>query len=89
MSDRDALSEIITSLKQQRDELKLHMHLAGAEAKQEYDRLSAKITELTDQYEPARQAAGETATNVFAALKLAAEEMKAGFERIASSLKSE
>lgn len=89
MSERDALSELITSLKQQRDELKLHMHLAGAEAKQEYDRLNGKIAELSDQYEPARQAAGEAATNVFAALKLAADEFKVGFERIAKSLKSE
>ena len=75
MSDRDALTEIITSLKQQRDEMKLHIHLAGAEAKQEYERLSTKITELTDQYEPTRQAAGESAGNVIAALRLAAEEM--------------
>lgn len=89
MSESDTLAEIISSLKQQRDELRLRMHLAGAETKQEYERLTGKITELTDQYEPTRQAAGETASNVLAALKLAAEEIKAGYDRVAKSLKSD
>ena len=88
MSDRDALSELISTLKQQRDELQLHMHLAKAEARQEYERLTDRINELTDQYEPVRKATAETTDNVIAALTLAAEEMKAGLQRIRKSLES-
>ncbi len=88
MSERDNVNELIETLKQQRDELRLHLHLAGQEAKDEYDRLSDRMTELSDQYEPARQAMAETADNIFAALKLAAEEMKHGFERVRKSIES-
>ncbi len=88
MSNRDALPELISTLKQQRDELQLHMHLAKSEAKQEFERLTDRINELTDQYEPVRKATAETADNVIAALTLAAEEMKAGFERVRKSLET-
>lgn len=81
-SQRNELEEIITSLKQERDELKLKMHLAEMGAKDEYERLSGKFDELTDQYEPVRDAVEESAENIFAALKLAAGEMKTGFERV-------
>ena len=66
--------------------MRLKMHLAGAEAKEEYDRLADRIIELSNQYEPVRDAASETAESVFAALKLAAEEMKAGLERVRRTL---
>ena len=83
------LAEIISSIKQEREELQLKMHLAGMEAKDEYNRLSAKFDELTDQYAPVREAVEDTADNVFAALKLAAEEMKDGFGRVRKAIKEE
>ncbi len=81
-SQQDTVGELITTLKQQRDELRLKMHLAEMEAREEYDRLSGKIDELADQYEPVSKAVGESADNVFNALKLAAEEMQAGVLRV-------
>ena len=86
---KDDLAEIMGSLKQERDELRLKMHLAEMEAKDEYDRLSGKFDELSDQYDPVRDAVEETADNVFAALKLAAEEMKNGFLRVRKAVKEE
>ena len=57
MSDaKSALDELLAGLKQERDELKLQMHLASMDAKDEYDRLSDKCDELTNQYEPVKDA---------------------------------
>jgi len=80
--DKNALEELISALRQERDELRLKIHLAGMEGQEEYKRLSAKIDELTKQYEPVSDAMQDTAKNVFSALMLAADEMKNGFTRI-------
>ena len=86
---KTALTSLIDSLKRERDELKLKAHLAGMDAKDEYDRLSTKIDELTARYEPLTDAVGESADNVFAALRLAGEEMIHGFHRIRKSIGSD
>jgi hypothetical protein len=83
---RQQLEETISALKQQRDEIQLRLHLAEMEARQEYDRLSGKIDELSSQYEPVRAAAAESAENVIAALRLAADEMTTGLARIRKAL---
>lgn len=88
MSDKNVLQELIDGLKQTRDELKLQMHLAEMEARDEYDRLSGNFDELTSQFQPLKDAVGDTADNVIAALTLAAEEMKSGFLRVAKSLRA-
>ena len=84
---RQQLDETVSALKQQRDEIRLRLHLAEMEARQEYERLSGRIDELTAQYEPVRAAAAESAENVIAALRLAAEEMKAGLARIHKAIR--
>ena len=87
MSDQqNALGELITRLKQERDALKVKMHLASMDAKDEYNRISGKVDELTNQYEPVKDAVEETAENVFSALGLAAGELKAGYERIRKAI---
>lgn len=83
---RTALKEVINTLKQERDELKLQMHLASMEAKDEYERLSGKIDELTTQYQPVSDAVEKSAENVFAALGLAADELKNGFHRVRQAI---
>ena len=84
--DRERMAEMISALKQQRDELQLRMHLAGAEAKEEWSRLNDQLTELTDRYEPLKSAVGETAEGVWESVKLVGDEIKQGFERIRSNL---
>jgi chromosome segregation ATPase len=81
-----ALEELIAKLKQERDELKVQMHLASMDAKDEYERISGKVDELTDQYEPVKDAVEETAGNVLSALGLVADELKFGFQRVRQSL---
>lgn len=87
MSHEDStIDELITTLKQQRDEIGLKIHLAGDEAKHEWQTLRDKLDKLTADYEPAKQAATESAGNVAASLKLVAEEIWDGFQRVRKSL---
>ena len=84
--DRTALEELIKSLQQQRDELALQIHLGKAEAKQEWDKVTAKLDALMKDYEPLKGAVEETADNVYSAMKLVAGEVLDGFERIRKTL---
>ncbi|EMI53949.1 hypothetical protein [Rhodopirellula sallentina] len=87
MSDQStALDEIISKLKTERDELQLKIHLASMDAKDDYERISGKVDELNDQYEPVKDAVEESAGNVLAALGLVADELKAGFQRVRKSI---
>ena len=47
---------------------------------------TGKIDELSDQYEPVRDALEETAGNIWSALGLAAGELKAGFDRVRKAI---
>ena len=87
--EKSNLEEIISSLKQERDQIRVRLHLAGMEAKDEYERLSSKTEELLAQYEPVKDAMGETSDNVLSALSLAADEMKTGFIKIWHSMDKE
>ena len=84
--NRTELEQAISKLKQERDEVNLQIHLAGMDAKDEYDRLSGKLDELTNEYEPVKNAVEETAENVFSALGLVADELSAGFQRVRKSI---
>lgn len=83
---RDRLDELISSLKQQRDELAVRMHLAGAEARQEWNRLDDTVNQLANRFDPLKRAVGETADDVWLSVKLLGEELQHGFQRIRKSL---
>ena len=86
MPHKPTLAELIETLKQERDQIALKMHLANAEAKQEWGKLRDKLDRLLADYEPARKAAGQSAQDVGNALKAVAQEIKAGFDRIRKAL---
>ena len=83
---QSTLDQLVSSLKQERDELKLKLHLASMDAKDEFDRISGKVDELSAQYDPVSDAVEETAGNIWSALMLAAEEMKAGYGRVRKAI---
>ena len=85
-SEKDRLAELIQQLQTQRDELALQVKLGKAEAKEEWEKLNKQLNELTDQYQPIKEAVQETASNVIASLQLTANELKDGFKRIKDSL---
>jgi chromosome segregation ATPase len=83
---QDLLTELISSLKQQRDELALQIHLGKAEAKEEWEKVQARLDQLTADAEPLKEAVEESAENVLESLKLVADEIKNSFDRIRKSL---
>jgi hypothetical protein len=87
----ERIDEMVHTLKQQRDELELKMHLGKAEARTEWEKLDKKfsqlIAETKAQSKPLRDAASETASDVGSALELLGDEIKKGYERLRGSLK--
>lgn len=75
--------DAIAKLKQERDELALKMHLGRKDLASEWEKLEAKWNELkAAKGPPMKEAASQTAHGVGAAMELAAEELKKGYEKI-------
>ncbi len=79
---RDTLRETLEKLEQERDELRVRLHLGKAEARQEWDKLDARIGELRGRLDRAGDEAGEVMEDVAAAAKLLGDEIRLGFDRI-------
>jgi predicted nuclease with TOPRIM domain len=85
MSDvKEQMTKALEHLKQQRDELQAQLHLAKADAKDEWARLEGQWEEIEPKLEAAREEVGRTAESVGAALGLAIDELKKGYERLRS-----
>ena len=86
------IDDLIDSLKQQRDEIEVQVHLGKLDAKDEWDRLEKEwnhlLAETKAQSKPLRGAVDETAKEVGTALEQVGEELKRGYERIRESMKS-
>ncbi len=80
------VGELVEKLKQDRDELRVKLHLASKDVKEEWEVLDRKFLELKDNYKPAREAAGESSKQVWEALKLVGEELRDGYRKIRRSL---
>ena len=78
--DRKALAQQI------RDELEVQLHLASADARDEWAALEKKLDHLRGRMEVVGQATEEAAENVGDALKLLGNELKQGYERIRNLL---
>ena len=83
LHDIDALLE---SLKQQRDAIKVQLHLGKAEAKQEWEELEKKLEHLRAKAQSVGNETQAVSQDVFEAAKLLAEEIKTGYERILKRL---
>jgi chromosome condensin MukBEF complex kleisin-like MukF subunit len=83
MSDsKKSLTDIKASIEQLRDEIKLKAHLGGQETKDELEQLEKKWQTFISEYKPLITEAEKTAKNTSTALGLAADELKAGYDRI-------
>ena len=78
---KSTLDEIKAEIEQLRDEIKLKAHLGKAEARDELEKLEKKWNAFLIEYKPVAEEA-ETAKNTAAILGVAADELKAGYERI-------
>lgn len=80
------LDEVMARLKTLRDELSVKVHLGKADAKDEWEKLEKKWSELSAKAQPVKEVAGETAKNVGAALEMALDEIKAGYDSLKKKL---
>ena len=83
---KDQITKALEHFKQQRDELHVQLHLAKADAKDEWARLESQWEKIKPKLEAAREEVGKTAGSVGAALGLAIDELKRGYERLRSRL---
>jgi hypothetical protein len=79
---KEQIEEMVSTLKQLRDELKVQIHLGKAEAKDEWERLEEKWQQFKGHSRSVAEAAGESAKNVSSALEIVGEELKSGYDRI-------
>lgn len=80
------LDDLLEGFKQQADEIRLQIHLAKAEARDEWEDLEKKLEKLKHKADVVRKEAGGASEDILEAAKLMAEEIKLGFERIRKSL---
>jgi len=83
---KSELDRVLQELQRQRDELKLKMYLAKADAKDEWQELERKWQEIKPKLDAAGSEAVKTGENVLTGLKLTLEEMRKGYERIRERL---
>jgi uncharacterized coiled-coil DUF342 family protein len=83
---REKLRETLEKLEQERDELKVRIHLGKAEAREEWDKLDARIAELRNRLDRAGDEAGEVMEDVGTAARLLADEIRQGFARLRKTL---
>ena len=76
------LIALYEKLKLERDELKLHLHLAKADARDEWHHLEEKWENFHERASGVGEAASEVSKDVGAATGILGEEIKKGYERI-------
>jgi hypothetical protein len=79
---KNKMAEMQADIEQLRDEVKLKAHLGKAEAKQELEKLEKEWDSFLAKCKPLTDEVEKTAENTGAALGIAADELKAGYERI-------
>ena len=79
---KENVQHFIEKLRQERDELKLQMHLAKAETLEEWEQLEKKWTHVQNKLSSAGDAAGDASKDVSAAAEILGAELKKGYQRI-------
>ena len=82
MEKNPEMRKLIADLERQRDEIRVRLHLAKADVKDEWAHLEQKWEHVRGKAEVLGREAGKAAGNVGAALRLAAEELRAGYARV-------
>ncbi|HEV7735476.1 MAG TPA: hypothetical protein VGR62_25100 [Candidatus Binatia bacterium] len=82
MLSKETLDKLMDDLRRQRDELKLKVHLAKADARDEWVGLEKQWEHLRAKLAGAGSEASDVAENVGAALGSVAEELRRGYDRI-------
>jgi hypothetical protein len=81
------LEEKQAQIEQLRDEIKLQAHLGKEDAKDELEKLEKEYDSFLAKLKPFTDEIGQTLGSTGEALGLAADELKAGYERISKLFK--
>lgn len=82
-STKGSWDDLVATLRRERDELALKLHLGKKEALAEWEKLEAKWNELAAvKGPPLKAAAAETAQGLGSAFEQAAGELKKGYEKL-------
>jgi predicted nucleic acid-binding Zn-ribbon protein len=79
---RASWQKLLTELERERDELKLKIHLAKADGRDELARLDDRIAELRVRADAASTEAKDAMGDIGEAAKKLAAEIRAGFDRV-------
>ena len=86
MNINEELAQISEQLKQERDEIKLKVHLASMEAKGEWEQAEATWAGLKDNLDDIVDETKETTEELLASAKIVADELGQTYERIKKRL---
>ena len=81
-------TELLARLRTERDELAVQIHLARAEAREEWEKLQPRWEHFQARAREVAETAEDSSREVGAALGLLGEELKRGFQRIRDTLRS-
>lgn len=87
MSWKDDLNKVSETLQQYRDELKVRMHLAREDIKDEWEDLDAYWDRFRQKLEEIRNNSDEASTETRETAHKLGEDLKEGYERIRQKLK--
>lgn len=79
---RQRAEQLLQELQRKRDELRVKIHLAGAEAREEWEKAEKKWERLRSRLAVVGEAAEETGDDVGEALEQLGEELRKGYRRI-------
>ncbi len=83
---KNRIEEMIRELKQERDELRVKLHLIKMDASDEWGSIEAKLHKLEAKSKEIGSATAEASRGIGAAAKLLGEEIREGFKTIAKHL---
>lgn len=76
------LAHLVEALRKERDELRVKLHLAKSDARDEWEKVEHKWQQVEARLPQVKAELGSAAGNVGAALALAIEEIQAAYQRI-------
>ena len=83
MSDtQEQWQALVDRLRQERDELRLKLHLGTAEARDEWDKVEARWAEVEARMPQVKAELKDSGQNLRAALDMVTEEISSRYERI-------
>lgn len=83
---RKELDELTADLKQKRDELRVQMHLAGAEARDAWETAEKKWARFEAKSDEVAEAAKDAGGDIWEAAKQLGGEIREGYEKIRKTL---